>query len=170
MAQPDVYLRHIEYNDLPLLRRWRNLPVIYKWCRQFEPISESHHLSWFDSIRKDPTIKMYSILNDELDIIGACGLTSIDYINSRAEFSLYIGPEHQGQGYGEASLRALCSFGFNVLNLNCIWGEAFVGNPALDMFKKVGFKEEGARREFYFREGKYIDAILFSLLRSDYGL
>jgi hypothetical protein len=83
---------------------------------------------------------------------------------------LYIGPEHQGQGLGEAALQALCDHGFNVLNLNSIWGEAFDGNPAIKMFERVGFKPEGRRRQFYFREGRYIDAILFSLLRDEYAL
>lgn len=110
---------------------------------------------------------MYGVHADNL-LVGVCGLTSIDWINRRAEFSLYLGPEHQGQGLGEAALRALCAHGFNVLNLNCIWGEAFDGNPAIKMFERVGFKEEGRRRQFYYREGKYIDAVLFSLLRSEY--
>jgi len=112
---------------------------------------------------------MYGI-RDGNNLVGVCGLTSIDWVNRRAEFSLYIASEYQGNGYGEAALRLLVEHGFNVLNLNSIWGEAFDGNPAINMFKKVGFIEEGRRRQFYFREGKYIDAILFSLMRSEYAM
>ena len=154
---------------LSKLFSWRNDPRIYKWCRQYEPISWHQHESYWEKVQKDPNIKMYGI-RDGNNLVGVCGLTSIDWVNRRAEFSLYIASEYQGNGYGEAALRLLVEHGFNVLNLNSIWGEAFDGNPAINMFKKVGFIEEGRRRQFYFREGKYIDAILFSLMRSEYAM
>ena len=110
---------------------------------------------------------MYAIHDTKL--IGVCGLTSIDWVNRRAEFSLYIGPEHGKKGYGESALRKLLRIGFDVLNLNCIWGESFHGNPAIEMFKRIGFKYEGDRREFYFRNGSYINASLWSLLKNDYN-
>lgn len=149
------------------LFNWRNDQRIYKWCRQFERLSWDSHEKWLEWQAKDPNTKMYGLWTDH-DLIGVCGLTSIDWINRRAEFSLYIGPEYQGKGYGSKALMTLCDHGFKILNLNCIWGEAFDGNPAIEMFLSVGFKEEGRRRQFYYREGKYIDAILFSLLRSEY--
>ena len=166
---PEVRLRKLASADLPQLLAWRNSPSIYKWCRQFEPISADRHAAWFASIQDEQSTRMYGIQDAEGILVGVCGLTSIDYVNSRAEFSLYVGPEHHGAGFGEAGLRALCAHGFNVLNLNSIWGEAFDSNPAMKIFKRVGFKEEGRRRQFYFRQGRYIDAILFSLLRSEYG-
>jgi RimJ/RimL family protein N-acetyltransferase len=114
---------------------------------------------------------MYSIINHDDGVnvcVGICGLTSIDWINRRAEFSLYIGPEYQGSGFGEHALRLLCRHGFQTLNLNCIWGEVFESNPALAMFQRVGFKECGRRRQFYFRDGKYIDAILVDVMRNEW--
>lgn len=146
---------------------WRNNPTIYRWCRQYEPVTREHHDAYWARVACDPNTKMYAVYNRS-SVVGICGLTSIDWINRRAEFSLYIGPEYQDRGYHEAALRALCLHGFNVLNLNCIWGESFEENPAIKVFKRVGFKEEGRRRQFYFREGKYIDATLFSLLRDEY--
>lgn len=110
---------------------------------------------------------MYEILFFGQGPTGVCGLTSIDRVNQRAEFSLYIAPGDQGQGVGEKALKTLCKHGFNNLNLNSIWGESYVGNPAIHMFEKIGFKPEGKRRQHYFRDGKFIDAHIFSLLRSE---
>jgi RimJ/RimL family protein N-acetyltransferase len=146
---------------------WRNDERVYKWCRQFEPITLEHHNAYWERVKDDPTTRMYSIRYEGWPV-GVCGFTSIDWVNRRAEFSLYIAPDKQGKGLGERALRALCDHGFNVLNLNMIWGEAFEGNPAIQMFKRVGFKEEGVRREFYFRDGEFVNAILFSLLRREY--
>lgn len=108
---------------------------------------------------------MYAIDDIDHRLVGVCGLTSIDWINRRAEFSLYIGPEHHGCGLGEAALRALVRHGFERLNLHSIWGEAFDTNPAMKMFERVGFKHEGVRKHFYFRSGRYVDAHLFSILK-----
>lgn len=162
-------LRPIERVDLPKLREWRNDPVIYKWCRQYEPQSEHGHETWFTRLQQDSTTKMYAIHEETSGCIGVCGLTSIDWINRRAEFSLYISPMQHGSGYGSKALRLLLAHAFKVLNLNLVWGESFDGNPAMKMFEKIGFKTEGRRREFYYREGQYIDAILFSITRGEYA-
>lgn len=152
---------------------WRNNPLIYKWCRQNKPLEDWEHEGWFASLPGRTDLKMYGIFSTQSNnvgvfaFLGICGLTSIEHINSRAEFSLYIGPEHQKNGYGENALKTLCKHGFETLNLNSIWGESFDGNPAIKTFEKLGFKKEGTRRQFYFREGKYIDAHIYSLLRSE---
>lgn len=153
----------LEKGDLSTILEWRNNPLIYKWCRQYEPISWEAHQAWFARIQGDPSIKMFGIYVPSL--VGVCGLTSIDWVNRRAEFSLYIGPKYQSMGYGELALRALIQHGFDRLNLNSIWGEVFAGNPAMKTFLKVGFRNEGRRKQFYFRDGKYIDAHLISIQR-----
>ena len=148
--------------------RWRNDYKIWKWCRQNDQLINKNHLDWFDNIRNDPTIKMYAILNQIDENVGVCGLTDIDRLNQRAEFSLYIGPEYQNKGYGKAALKTLLSHGFMNQNLNVIWGETFEGNPAYDMFIKLGMRHEGTRRQFYYKEGKFIDAHLVSITRIEY--
>jgi RimJ/RimL family protein N-acetyltransferase len=110
---------------------------------------------------------MFSVIAENGDFVGVCGLTSIDHINSRAEFSLYISPSEHGKGHGKAALRTLVDHAFNDLNLNCVWGETFAGNPAAKMFESVGFKKEGERRAFYYRDGEYITASLYSMLRGE---
>lgn len=165
---PSVLLRRPEDGDASQMFKWRNHREVYSWCRQNDVLHWDKHRAWLESQASDPSVSMYVIQNDDGHAVGVCGLTSIDMVNRRAEFSLYIGPEHQGSGYGEAALRALVRKGFMDYGLNGIWGEAFDGNPAVKMFARVGFKEEGRRRQFYFREGKFIDAVLFSLMRSEH--
>jgi RimJ/RimL family protein N-acetyltransferase len=157
------------YNDQGSMTfKWRNNYQIWKWCRQNDVLNIKNHVDWFEKITKDPTIKMYSIHSDTHYCVGMCGLTDIDRINQRAEFSLYIGPEFQGSGFGASALKTLLAHGFLNQNLNVIWGETFEGNPAYDMFLKLGMKHEGTRRQFYFKEGKHIDAHLVSMTRQEY--
>lgn len=157
-------LAPLEPRHLEQARVWRNDWVIWQWCRQSNVISEPDQSDWYDRQRKDSTIKMYAIYPREQErFSGVCGLTSIDALNRRAEFSLYIGPDMQGAGLGKEALKCLLHHGFGNLNLHIIWGETFDGNPAANVFEKLGFKKEGTRRDFYFKNGKYIDAHLFSV-------
>jgi RimJ/RimL family protein N-acetyltransferase len=162
-----VQLGPIDPEHLPRLRAWRNDPRIWKWCRQNDLISEGAQEAWYVRMLSDPTIRMYLVLRDGV-VVGVTGLTSIDQTNQRAEFSLYIGPEQQGGGLGGAALETLLAHGFKALNLNCIWGETFDKNPAVHVFDRLGFVKEGTRRSFYFREGRFIDCHLYSLLRSEW--
>lgn len=167
-----VSLRTIDLQDLPRLRKWRNSFAIWKWCRQNDLINTENHESWYKKQAVDKSVKMYGIVDPHHEIpdrlVGVCGLTDIDLINRRAEFSLYIDPTEQNKGYGSKALKTLFHHGFMNLGLNCIWGETFEGNPAGKMFEKIGMKVEGSRRDFYFREGKFIPAHLYSILRSDW--
>ncbi len=159
-----IVLRRLLLEDAEKIFKWRNDPEIYKWCRQVGPLHWNRHLAWLENQSKDPSISMFMILDDGIIPVGVCGLTSIDSINRRAEFSLYIGSEYQRMGYATQALKALFKYGFNDLNLNRIWGETFHGNPALDLFmKKLYMDYEGIRKDFYFKDGYFVDTHLISL-------
>lgn len=158
-----VTLRRILRSDLPKLFEWRNSPEVYRWCRQYAPLHWLNHEAWYEKQAADPRLEMFSVVDPYNDIIGVCGLTDIDLINSRAEFSLYIGPEHQKKGYGKDALLALFSWGFSDLGLNRIWGETFEGNPARSTFEAIGMETEGVRKDFYRYDGRFINAHLYSI-------
>lgn len=162
--------------DIPAFAQaWRNQPLIWKWCRQNTLISSPEQEKWEREI--DPAKnKMFGILSvdDGSEYsrdrhVGVCGLTNIDRLNQRAEFSVLISLENQRSGYGRDALLSLLRHGFHDHNLNCIWGETFEGNPAIKMFEQLEMKKEGYLRERYFREGKFIGTFIYSLLRSDFA-
>src|SRR5678815_5204824 len=69
---------------------WRNDKRIWKWCRQHTLLTIEQHLGWMRSLQTAPH-KMFAI-HDLITKkpVGACGLTDIDHMNQKAEFSLYI--------------------------------------------------------------------------------
>lgn len=165
-------LAPLDSTDMPIVRAWRNDYQIWQWCRQNDLISDVDQTRWFEAQAKDPSIKMYKAVlsnGEKIATIGVCGFTSIDFINRRAEFSLYIAPAYQGQHFGSKILNLLISHGFQNLGLHLIWGEVFSGNPALSIFKELGFQEDGIRRDFYFRNGKFINAHIISIKESEWN-
>jgi len=157
-----VMLDAIDQGHLAKLKLWRNDPKVYEWCRQNTLISYDDQIEWFHRQRDDPSIRMFLVRTGH-EIVGVAGLTDIDLINRRAEFSMYIGPEHQGQRYAKPALKTLFHYGFNTMGLNRIWGETFEGNRALGIFKAMGMEVEGERKEFYFKNGHYINCTLVSI-------
>lgn len=154
-------------------RAWRNDWRIWQWCRQNDLISDLDQTNWFQRQNADPKIKMYGIAakdpeKPEKYLVGVAGLTDIDHMNKRAEFSLYIDPDRHGLGLGKATLQVLFDHGFGNLGLNVIYGETFDGNPAAKLFEKIGMVKEGTRRQFYWKDGKYVDAHLYSLTREEW--
>ena len=164
-----VYLDTINAADLDQLRAWRNTKSIWRWCRQVTLITEADHRYWFEHIAFNGKNRMYTIKSGSGKLVGVCGLTDIDTTARRAEFSLYIGPEHQRCGHAENGLKTLIKHGFDDLGLNLIFGETMSGNPALRLFKKLGMKIEGVRRDFYWKEGGFTDATLISIKRDEIG-
>lgn len=171
-----VSLAPLDSTDMGWARANRNDHRIWQFCRQFDLISDAEQIRWFNRQSDDPTIRMYKVMakSDGAEgkvtegPVGVCGLTSIDHVNRRAEFSLWIAAAMQGRGLGRQALQVLLDHGFSNLGLNLIWGESFAGNPALRMFDALGFKREGVRRQFYFRDGAFIDANLFSITAGEF--
>lgn len=171
MEQVTLSLEALDSTDIGLIRSWRNNYEIWRWCRQVGPISDAEQVRWFNRQSEDPTIRMYKLAvrtEKEIKAVGVAGLTSIDQLNRRAEFSLYVCPEMQRHGLGKRFLSLLFAHGFDHLGLNVIWGETFDQNPAAKMFEKLGMLHEGTRRQFYWRDGRFIDAHLYSITAEDW--
>ena len=167
----NVALDVILPENLPQLHSWRNNGNIYNWCRQRDLIDIQDHEEWFLSLKNNKSIKMYLIKETNHSIpVGVCGLTSIDLYNQHAEFSLYIAPDSHGFGLGQQALKLLLHHGFNTYPLNIIYGETFETNKAFKLFMEMGFRHEGTRRDFYYKNGRYLGAHLVSIRRDEFDI
>lgn len=152
-------------------KTWRNDERIWKWCRQNHELWDHNMEGWAKRIQADD-IEMFGIAIEDVNNlnVGTCGLTSISRNHRTAEFSLFVSPDFQGNGYGKAALLHLLYYGFNRLNLQCIWGETMEGNPAVKLFEKVGFRVQSDMcRRRYFKHGKYIGSYQLDILAEEFN-
>lgn len=101
--------------------------------------------------------------------IGNIALQRIHAINRSAEFAILLGDKSAwGKGYGEEAGRLICAHGFAVLNLHRIHCGTFASNIGMmRLAEKLGMQREGVQRQAVFKNGNYVDVVLYGLLRSE---
>lgn len=103
------------------------------------------------------------------EIVGLVGLHTHPGIPRRqhsAELGLSVQDDWQGRGIGTALLRAALDLADHWLQLRRISLNVFTDNePAIRLYRRHGFETEGTQRNFAFREGAYVDALLMARLR-----
>tara|TARA_Y100000296_G_scaffold34805_1_gene40368 strand:+ start:10238 stop:10687 length:450 start_codon:yes stop_codon:yes gene_type:complete len=146
------------------------MPELRKYFREYRELSTTMQDAWYEKIlidKEQVNFEIRALKNDRL--IGCCGLHYIDWVHRHAEFGIYIGVDKYRNGdNGSDALRTLIKFGFEDLNLNRIWCEVYENNSALDVYRHIGFKDEGTLRQTYYNEGRYWDSHLLSMLREEY--
>lgn len=113
----------------------------------------------------------FAIINKkDDDVIGNISLLDINQIHRIATVGLFIGDEeNRDNGYGREAMQLILCYAFKILNLNNISLNVFSFNKnAQAMYKKVGFKEIGKRRNAYFYNNKYYDIISMDILSEEF--
>jgi len=102
--------------------------------------------------------------------VGCCGLYAIQWICRRADFRILIGePSAWDKGFGSEAAQLTVAYGFDKLNLETIYLGVNVENErAIKSYENAGFVREGVRRKLIYRNGRYYDALMMSVLREEY--
>ena len=98
-------------------------------------------------------------------------MKNVDFINRNAEIYIYIGDkQYWGNGYGSESVGKLVEFCFNELNMHRVYLQVFEYNErAIASYRKIGFETEGMMRESLYKNGKYHNKILMSIIKNKFG-
>lgn len=168
-----ITLRAIEESDLHSLHKWANDPVTQDAIGEIHfPSSIDFHRSWFERLKNDPLNQRFVVDAHEDGVIGISSIVNIDWRNRHAWHGLVLGEStHRGRGYGVDSIMATMRYAFDELNLERLDGAMIEYNTAsIKAYcgEKLGWKEEGRRRNYFFRKGRYWDQIIVGITRSDY--
>jgi RimJ/RimL family protein N-acetyltransferase len=167
-----VTLRAIEEEDLPLLHQWANDPEIWKMLGGWHfPSSFDYQKKWFVSLGADKLNQRFAIEVAELGLIGTANLVDIDWKNRNAFHGIMLGDKAiRGKGYGIDTIMTVMRYAFEELQLERLDGTIIEYNSAsLSIYiNKCGWKQEGVRRNWYFRNNRYWDRIEMGITRADY--
>lgn len=162
-----VGLRAIEEVDLAQLLQWRNKPQFRLYFREFRELNQTNQKAWFDKyVMQDPNTQMFAIVELATnELIGACGLCYIDWINRSADFSIYIGKDdlYIDDYYAIEAAKLMVQYGFEELNLHRLWAEIYsIDEKKQIFFNELGFIQEGVFKETHWTEGKWVDSVYFT--------
>ncbi len=163
--------RHVRAN-YELYARWYGDPEIWhltSWTPA--PLSRSAVERLFEDRELSPTDDSFAIhVRGDDEPIGVISLMNISEANESAELSVIVGhPDDRHKGYGTESIYLLLRYAFKSLGLNRVGLSAFDFNgEAISAYEKLGFVVEGRFRHAIKRRSNFHDAILMSILRSEW--
>lgn len=160
-------IRGIEKEDLPFLLELRK--EAWPFLGTIGILSLSMQEDWLQAVNKDQRRSYYILINEENARIGLVRMDEIDFINRSIRVGGDLRSSFRGRGYGQKMMGLIKKYCFNYLNMNRLWLLVLETNEAaLHIYKKSGFVLEGAQREAILRNGKHIDYLMMSLLRTEF--
>ena len=166
-------MRALTFNDLKLTLQWHNQPeIVEMYSGHPFPVNEEMERKWYDKVTVSnipSTVFGVEHISDR-KLIGLTLLKDINLINRSTETAIYIGDSnYKGKGFSTEALQLTLSFAFNELGIHRVWLKVRTDNrPALSLYKRIGFIEEGILRDSIFKNGKYHDLAVLSLLKDEF--
>lgn len=165
-----VILRAMEMEDCELVRDMFNDPeienLVIGWAF---PLSKYSQRKWYENNYNTKDFRFIIETKDD-GAIGVATLSDIDWKNRMAYHGIKLEKQAvRGKGYGTDAVMAIMRYAFDELGLNRLNSSWFKDNlPSKCMYMKCGWKEEGIRRNYIFKHGKYRDLVETGVLASEY--
>ncbi len=167
---PNINLRIIEQEDIPIYHEWINTPEIMGM----------YNAHAFRQISKDWLKQGFSNLGDNLQIFliekkdkTRVGLILYFLVKGGPVELLEIGsiviPSERQKGFCEEAVTMFVDYLFLTKNISRIQATTDIRNiGAQKVLEKTGFTKEGVIRNMIFNQGEWQDFALYSILRKEW--
>lgn len=164
-----ISIRAIEENDLSKIALLRNNPQVWNYLGTVVFLNGYSQKKWFERIQSTSDKAYYVLYDQEHDFLGYVRFDEIDHFNKSIRVGGDILPEFQGKGFGKKMFNLILKYCFEYLNMHRVWLLVLDYNErAKNLYTKCSFKIEGKYREAIYRNGRYHDYIIMSILRIEY--
>jgi RimJ/RimL family protein N-acetyltransferase len=169
-----VHLSEFGWSDKPALVQHLNDRDIYdRTLRIPFPYTDASADEWLALIAKIAEQQgrqvHWAIRTADDALIGGCGFSGFQADKSqshRAEVGYWLAKPFWGRGIMTAVVRRVCQHAFEEFGLAKIIAHVASHNPAsARVLEKCGFQQEGFLRKHFLKDGQFLDARLFALLR-----
>jgi [ribosomal protein S5]-alanine N-acetyltransferase len=151
------------FSDREAMRYWS--------CRPYQCVEQAHKLieSMTQAMHCGIGLHWGITIRGENRVIGKCGYNELRKAHRRGDISYIIAREYWGKGVVSEALGAVLRYGFSQINLHSIEAGVTPGNDSSTrLLERLGFRLEGHLRESFWAEDRFVDSLIFSLLRRDY--
>lgn len=164
-------LRPFQADDLDFTFQHFSDPQVAQYLLDEPPVTDMSQAQEIVQFYLDSASKPYNrwviVTKTDGQRIGTCGFHKWNKSHQHAEIGYDLSPKAWGQGYMQEALRAAIQFGFNQMNLHRIEALVYPENTrSLYLLNKLGFKQEGTLRDYFYLDGKFYDHVILSLLNT----
>ena len=169
-----LVLRRVDKNDVEEIRKLRGNPETMKYIPRplVKTVDDAlEHIALIESkIENNEGINWAITLKDNPKLIGIIGHYRIKPEHYRAEIGYMILPEFNGKGIVTEAINEVVNYGFNIMKLNSIEAIIDPKNKASEkVLLKNGFVKEAHILENEYYDGKFIDSVIYSLLKKNHN-
>ena len=168
-----LILRRLAVSDYRDMYEYSKMPETSRyllWSPHETPRFTKKYLSYLQGQYRNGSFHDFAVVEKKSGkMIGTCGFTSFDLPNNSAEVGYVLSAPYWGQRIAPEALRAVITFGFEVLCLNRIEAHFMPDNHASRrVLEKCMMLPEGVRREAMYAKGRYIDIETYAITEKDY--
>lgn len=102
-------------------------------------------------------------------IVGVIGYHTVDWGSRSTRIGYWLDEGHQGKGTMTAAVRLLVGHALSVWDLNRAEIRAAVENRRSRAIpERLGFRQEGTLREAELIDGRYLDSVIYGMLKAEW--
>ncbi|MGC0122809.1 MULTISPECIES: GNAT family N-acetyltransferase [Providencia] len=162
----NITIRRATLNDVPAVTQMHAAYSAYANTLQLPYPTEK---TWEARLgANDPLVTQFvATIGD--DVVGLLVISQPSQVRRRhvATFGITVSETHQGKGIGSQLMQVMVDYCDNWLNVHRIELEVFAANGSgIGLYEKFGFELEGRMKDYAFRDGQYVDAVMMSRIKS----
>lgn len=138
-----ITIRTMKPEDLDAMIEWRPFADPLYRPFDFPRQSRADHRRWFEWRRRDPSRRLYTIVNEDRQVIGSLTLRDVDRQRS-ARLGITIGADFVSQGYGTEAMYLFLDHYFGEMGFaTMVLDVAATNLRAVRTYRAIGFRETG---------------------------
>lgn len=166
-------LRKLTLSDAENLKEITNDKSILKQLPLKTPFTIEEAIKFIKNSQKE----MKKGINQEFGIcdcktnrlMGVLSLMTINKTDRNCELGFWIGKQFRSNGFAENAIKEGLNYAFKELKIKRVFALVYHNNIAsCNLLKKIGFIQEGYLRKTTFKQNKWYDEFLFSILKEEF--
>lgn len=168
----NIKLRALEPEDLDFIYSWENDPKVWEVSHTLAPFSRFVLTQYLESQHLDIYVskQLRLVVVDKNKVpIGLIDLFDFEPKHKRVGVGILIDFNFRGKGYAKEALSLLLDYCFDHLDLVQVYANIGLDNKqSLILFKNLGFKKVGVKKNWNKTKSGFEDEILYQKLNKKF--